>query len=110
MWPCANVGSDRSVDRILQSLRGRGVVWVWRPLARRAGAAADLCLECADGPALIGCASCEDPAASVVGFGEQRLSVTLGQYAGVDQLDRLVWQVEQADGMRDVGSASPQPL
>jgi hypothetical protein len=36
--------------------------------------------------------------------------MALRQEASVDQLDRLVWQIEQANGMCDVGAASAEPL
>ena len=35
--------------------------------------------------------------------------MALGQRARVDQVDRLVGKVEQADGVRDVGSAPAEP-
>ena len=47
--------------------------------------------------------------AVVVGFGEQRLAVTLREPTAVDQLDRLVGQLEQPDGVGEVAAASPEP-
>jgi hypothetical protein len=35
--------------------------------------------------------------------------VAFGQRAGVDQVDRLVWQVQQPDRVSQVGAASTQP-
>ena len=47
-------------------------------------------------------------AAVVIGFGEESLAVTLRELAGVNQLDRLVGQLEESDRMGQVAATSPE--
>jgi hypothetical protein len=35
--------------------------------------------------------------------------VALGELAGIDQLDRLIWEVEQADSVGEVAATAAQP-
>ena len=46
----------------------------------------------------------------MVGFGEQRLAVALGERSAVDQVDRFVGQLEQADGVGKVATAPSESL
>ena len=86
------------------------MVGVWGG-SRRAGlcAAVISALEVADGPPAVGGALGELASAVVVGFGEQRLAVALCQPPAVDQLDRLVGQLEKPDGVGEVAAASAEP-
>ena len=104
-----HVAAERPRDCVLQSSGRRLVIGMgfWLHGARL-GAPGDLGLERADRPARVGCAPREDPASVVVRFGEQRLTVAFGQHPGVDEFDRLVGKVQQADSVCDVGAASTE--
>jgi hypothetical protein len=91
----ARVAASRPRERILEPGSSRLVVGVWLSLllagVRRTR---DLGLERPDGPATIRRTPGQRASAMMVGFGKERLPVALRQCASVDQLDRLVGQIQ----------------
>ena len=87
--------AQRSADGVFEGGCCRDVVGVWGG-SRRPGlsAADDFSFEVPDGPIAVGGAVSELPSAVVVGFAEKRLAVALGEPSAVDQLDRLVGEIE----------------
>ena len=69
----------------------------------------DLGFERANRPAGFNSARGEFTTSAMIRLGQQRLPVALRQCAGVDQLDRFVGEVEQADGVREVAAAAAEP-
>ena len=67
------------------------------------------CLELAHRPALVGGAACEPPTGAVVGGDQQRPAVALAESAALEQLERLVGQVEQANEVGDGDAAAADP-
>jgi hypothetical protein len=47
--------------------------------------------------------------AMVVGLAQQRLSVALGERTVAEQVDRVVGELEQPNGVREVAAAASQP-
>ena len=60
----------------------------------------------ADRPAAAGCIAGEAAADVVARNSEERLAVALAEVAGLEQLQRLVGQLEQADQVGDGGAAA----
>ena len=69
----------------------------------------DFGFEVPHGPAHVGGALSELASAVVVGLTEERLAVALRELSAVDQLDCLVGQLEEPDGVGKVAAASPEP-
>ena len=102
-------GSQRTAYALFESCCGCDVIWM-RGCSCLAGLCAtdDLGFEVPDGPAAFGGAVGELAAAVVVGFSKERLAVTLCEPTGVDQLDRLIGQLKESDGVGQVAAASPE--
>jgi hypothetical protein len=45
----------------------------------------------------------------VIGLGQQRLSVALGERTVAEQVDRVVGELEQPNGVREVAAAASEP-
>jgi hypothetical protein len=108
--PCLYGGSQHSAEALLESCGCCNVIGMWggpRPVGRRA--ARDLCFELANGPSAVGGAVRELASAVVVRFGEERLAVALRESPVVDQLDCLVGQFEESDGVGEVAAAPAEP-
>src|ERR1035437_9902292 len=110
MWPGLNLASGSASEEVVDPGRGRHLIGMWlRGSRTRARSSGDLGFECADRPAARSCAPGELAAAGLVGLGKQDLSVALGERAVVDQLNRIIGEVEQTDGVREVAPAAAEP-
>lgn len=95
MWAGIDLASSGASEEVVDPSRGRHLIGMWlRGSRTRARSSCDLGFECADRPAARSRAPSELTAAAVVGFGQQDLSVPLGERTTVDQIDRFVWEVE----------------
>src|SRR4051812_48583195 len=88
----------------VEMLGGYALASAGRAISRAAHG--DRGLELADGPALVVGAECEVSSGGRIGDRDQRLAVSLAEAAGVDEVDRIVGQFEQAHRVGDVRAAA----
>lgn len=109
----ARLDADASCSRdgVLEPGGGRLVVGVrFKARSLRFPRAPDLGFEGSDRPGVPGGSAGKPATAAVVGLGQQCLAVAFGQHAVVDEIEGLVREFEQANGVREVGPASAKAL
>jgi hypothetical protein len=105
-----DANAQRSRHRVFESCGGCDLVGMrgYSPRPRLC-VAHELGFEIPDGPAAVGGALSEVTSAVVVRFGEERFAMSFRQSSALDQLDRLIGQFEQPDGVGEVAAASSEP-
>ena len=110
--PHAHLVAEGDLERVRRRLEGRGLLRIDRRLPRPSfwlASQPNPVLGFADRPSRSHRVAGEAAADVVAAGAEQGAAVTLAELSGLEQLQRLVGQLEQADQVGDGGAAAADP-
>src|SRR3954469_16161577 len=111
--PGGDFMADRLLERISDVAEGSDGVGIGRGSLRPRfwlASQPDPILGLSNGPARARCVTGEAAADVVARDAQQSLAVALAEVAPLEQLERLVGELEQADQVGDGGAAAPDPF